>query len=344
MGQINCFASDNTSGVHQRILEALAKASEGYELSYGYDKYTRQAEEIFKDIFGADSEVYFVYNGTGANTLALGSLTRSWQAVICSAMAHINVDETGAPEKFTGCKLICARSAHGKLTPEAITEHLHELGFEHSSQPAVVSLTNATEVGTLYTPGEISAIAETARRYGLKVHLDGARIANAAAALGKGFDAITKDCGVDVLSFGGTKNGLMFGEAVVFMHKTDGTFKYLRKHGTQLHSKMRFIAAQYIEYLSSGLWLENAKRANALAQKLAAGLKQVPGIRIMEEVQVNGVFVELPPAALKRMEEKYFFYSMLMDGGKSAHRLMCSFNTPEKAIDELIQLAQGGQG
>lgn len=341
MERINCFASDNTSGVDPRIMAALARASEGFELSYGYDKYTQEAEGLFHEIFGNDSEVYFVYNGTGANTLALGSLTRSWQAVICSSMAHINVDETGAPEKFTGCKLMSARTMHGKLTPGAIEEQLHELGFEHSSQPAVVSLTNATEEGTIYTTGEIAAIAETAHRYGLKVHMDGARIANAAVAIGKGFAAITRDCGVDVLSFGGTKNGLMFGEAVVFMHKTDGTFKYLRKHGTQLHSKMRFIAAQYIAYLSSGLWEENAQRANALAQKLVNGLKLIPDIEIAEEVQVNGVFVHLPPEALKRMEEKYFFYSMQMDGGKSAHRLMCSFNTPENAVDELLALARG---
>ena len=237
------FASDNNAGVHSDILKAMLSANVGHTIAYGDDQYTHAAVDMFKEHFGRDIAVYFVYNGTAANVLSLTSSTHSFNSIICAETAHINVDECAAPEKFSGCKLLSIPTRNGKITPGDIKKHLHGFGFEHHAQPKAISITQPTELGTLYTPEEIKGVTDLAKEYGLIVHMDGARIANAAAALDLDLKAITRDVGVDLLSFGGTKNGMMFGEAVLFFNeKLADNFKYIRKQGMQLNSKMRFIA------------------------------------------------------------------------------------------------------
>ena len=338
-----CFASDNCGGVHPAVMDALREANRGHALSYGDDPWTRRAEQRFRDLFGHGSSVYFVYNGTGANTLSVGALVRSWQAVISTEIAHLSVDETGAPEKFAGCKILTAPG--DKLTPDAVEERLSALGSMHQSQPALISLTNPTEAGTLYTPDEIAALASMAHRNGMRVHMDGARIANAAAALSSSFREITRDCGVDVLSLGATKSGLMFGEAVVFMDAAAGAqFPYIRKHGAQLHSKMRYIAAQYLAWLSEAVWRPGAARANALATRLSRELSALPGVEMAFPTQANGVFVNFPVPVAEAIAQRYFFYDMEAGGGRKCSRLMCGFDTPGDEADALLELARRAAG
>lgn len=334
-----CFASDNTSGAHPKILQALADASHGWAESYGEDAYTKKAQDIFRELFGADSQTYFVYNGTGSNTLALGSMLRSYQAVLCSDVAHIAGDETGAPEKFTGCKIIPIPSEHGKIRPEQLSDYLGGLGSQHAVQPHVLSLSNVTELGTIYTCQEMAALCEAAHRHGLKVHLDGSRIANAAVSLGCGFAEMTRDCGVDALSFGATKNGMVFGEAVVFPHGCD-EFSYLRKHGTQLHSKMRFLSAQMIAYLTNDLWVQNARHANHMAHLLCEGLRQVRGAEVVEPCQSNAVFVTFTPEVLSRVQSAYSFHDIHING-ETVYRLMCGFDMPREVVEDFIARAKG---
>ncbi|MBU1001749.1 MAG: low specificity L-threonine aldolase [Proteobacteria bacterium] len=325
------FASDNNSGVHPQVMEALAEANAGHCVAYGNDPYTEAAREVFKDVFGPEAEPFFVFNGTGANVSALASLTRPWNAVVCSDCAHINVDECGAPERGAGIKMLAEPHVDGKIGPEAIERHLHCLGFEHHSQPAVVSLTQATELGTVYTPEEIRAVADRAHQAGMVVHMDGARLANAAEFLGLGLKALTVDCGVDVLSFGGTKNGLMFGEAVVFLNPLHSDiFKFVRKQSMQLHSKMRYIAAQYVALLAGDLWLCNARNANAMARLLAEQIAAIPGVEITRPVETNGVFATLPSEAIEPLREQYYFYTW--DQDLPEVRWMCSFDTTEKDV------------
>ena len=334
------FASDNCSGVHPQVMAALGACNAGYVLSYGDDPYTKRAEEIFAETFGEDSATYFVYNGTGANTLGLGTVLRSYQAIITPAMAHIAVDETGAPEQYIGCKIIGIDCKGGKLTPQHIAPQLEILGVMHHSQPAVISITNPTEVGTIYTLEELTTLCDYAHEHDLLVHMDGARIANAAVTLGCTLRAMTRDCGVDILSFGGTKNGLMFGEAVVFMDKRMGeSFPFVRKNGTQLHSKMRYITAQYVEYLGTDLWRQNAEHANRMARRLAKSFEAIDGIDFVYPVEGNGLFVTLSEDVQRRLEAKYEFYSMDVEGGQKAFRFMCSFDTEESEVDKLIQAA-----
>jgi len=341
MHKNNCFASDNCSGVHPRIMDALMRANEGYALSYGADPYTQQALQAFSDLFG-DVTVYFVYNGTGANTLALGAVLKSYQAVITCDTGHINCDETGAPEKFTGCKIIDIPSADGKLRISDLEPHMHTLGVMHHSQPRVVSITNPTEVGTLYTVDEISKLSDYAHAHHMLLHMDGARIANAAVALHAPVMDITGGAGVDLLSFGGTKNGMMFGEAVVFFDKALGAdFMYVRKNGTQLHSKMRYISAQFEEYFKDGLWLRNARHANQMAQMLAAGMKDIRGIELAQPVQANAVFAVLPEDMRERLLQSYFVYDMDVGGGRTADRFMCSYSCTEQDVDGLLEVLRG---
>ena len=329
------FASDNYAGVHPEIMAALAEANHGHEGSYGADKYTKEAEARFKSMFGERAEVFFVYNGTGANVLALSAMTRSYMAVICPDLAHINVDESTAPEKFTGCKLLTVPAPDGKLTPEQIENRIIRVGDQHHPQARVVSISQTTEYGTLYTPEEVSAIAEAAHRHGLLLHMDGSRISNAAAALGLDFKTFTSEAGVDVLSFGGTKNGLMFGEAVVFFN-TDLSkeFQFLRKQGMQLHSKMRFIAAQFNAMLTNDLWKRNAQHANRMAAKLAAGLSDIKGVTLTQKVQANGIFAILPPAVISEIQEHTFFY--VWNDKTSEIRLMCSWDTTEEDVEGFL--------
>lgn len=328
------FASDNNSGVCTEVMEALAAANGGYEVGYGADPYTEKAVSAFRDLFGGDTEVYFVFNGTGANVLGLSCLTRSYDAVLCTEAAHINEDECGAPEKFTGCKLWDFHAPDAKLNPDMLRYALANLGDEHRVQPRVISITQATEFGTLYTPDEIAALAGFAHANGMYLHMDGARIANAAVSLGLDFRAFTRDVGVDVLSFGGTKNGMMYGEAVLFFQpELARKAKFFRKQNMQLASKMRYISAQFSAYLEPSVWKRNALHANTQAQNLAQKIENLPGARLFHPVQANGVFVQLPGAVMAELRKDHFFY--IFDEKNSVARFMCSFNTPETETGRL---------
>jgi len=330
------FASDNNAIVHPGIMDALQKANDCHVLSYGDDPFTQSAINRFKEVFGEEIEVFFVYNGTGANITGLAAALMPYQAVICTESAHIYVDECGAAERFIGCRLIPVPSGDGKLYPEQIRPLLHVLGEQHHSQPGVISITQSTEVGTVYRIEELKALTEFAHSNNLLVHMDGARIANAAAYLGTSLKALTLDAGIDILSFGGTKNGLMFGEAVVFFNrKLAHNYKYIRKQGMQLASKMRYIAVQFDALLENQLWLENAKRANAMAALLASEVGKIPGIRITHPVEANGVFAEMPKAAAEKLMEKYFFYPWNPE--KNEYRWMTSFDMDEEDIMEFAE-------
>ena len=329
------FASDNNAGVHAEVLKALEKVNEGHVIAYGDDPHSDRARAKLKEIFGEETGIFFVYNGTAANVLGLSSLTRSYNSIICAETAHIHTDECGAPEKFTGCKLLSVPSQNGKLTVEGIKQHMHGFGFEHHSQPAVISITQATEMGTVYTPDEIQEITTYAHSRNLLVHMDGARIANAAVSLGLGLLDITGRVGVDVLSFGGTKNGLMFGEAIIFFNPALAeNFKYLRKQGMQLASKMRYISAQFEAYLTGDLWKKSAERANTMARMLAEEVRRIPQIKITQEVQANGVFAIVPPEIIPDLQKEYFFYMWNED--TSEVRWMCSFDTSPDDIRKFV--------
>jgi threonine aldolase len=333
---MDSFASDNTAGVHPEIMAALERVNQGHCSAYGEDPYTRSAVEVFKDHFGAESEVFFVFLGTGANVLGLRALARPHEAIICAASAHINVDECGAPEAFNGSKLLPVAAADGKLKVDTVAPHLRGFGVEHHAQPKVVSITQCTELGTVYTPAEIRRLADLAHGQGLYLHMDGARLANAAARLGAGLGELTREAGVDLLSFGGTKNGLMFGEAVVFLRpELAAGFKYLRKQGMQLASKMRFIAAQFEALLEGDLWRRNAAHANAMAALLAEQLDGVDGIKITQAVETNVVFAELRPDHIKTLQESHYFY--LWDEARSEVRWMTAWDTTEAQVASLAQ-------
>jgi len=333
------FASDNNAGVHPEIMAALAAANEGHVVAYGDDLFTRRAVQKFREHFGRDTDVYFVFGGTGANVLGLKAVTEPYHAVICADTAHINVDECGAPERFTGCKLLPVITSDGKLTVEQIKPLLHGIGFEHHVQPRVVSISQSTEMGTVYKPREIKRLAEFAHRNELYLHVDGARLANAAASLKLGLGEITKNAGVDILSFGGAKNGLMYGEAVVFFDRSLAVdFKYIRKQGTHLPSKMRFISAQFEALLSVELWRRNASHANRMAQLLARELARVPRISITQRVEANGVFAVVPPKYVPVLQNEYFFYVWNEDA--SEVRFMTSFDTTEEDIRALVSLVK----
>jgi len=326
------FASDNNAGVHPAMLEAMASVNDGHVIAYGDDPYTSKAVSSIQSQLGEDTGVFFVFIGTAANVLGLSSVTQSYHAVICPETAHINVDECGAPEKFTGCKLLASDTPDGKLTVEMIASHMHGIGFEHHVQPRVVSITQATEMGTVYTLDEIRSIADYTHEQGMLLHMDGARISNAVVSLDCDLYEMTGGAGVDVLSFGGTKNGMMYGEAVVFFNKAlCEDFKYRRKQGMQLSSKMRYIAAQFSAFLENDLWKQNARHANLMAQKLYQAVKDIPGIRITQKVESNAVFAIIPEAAIEKLQEAYFFY--VWDESTSEVRWMCSFDTTEEDIE-----------
>jgi len=326
------FGSDNHSGVHPGILEAIAAANRGPAVAYGLDPFTEAAVGKFREHFGGNADVYMVFNGTGANIVSLSTLARSFQAVICSEHAHINADECGAPEHGTGCKLLTVRTADGKLTVDDIGRLLQGRLDQHRVQPAVVSITQASELGTVYGVEEVKEIAAFCHGHGLYLHMDGARLCNAAASLGKGLGEITGDLGVDILSFGGTKNGLLVGEAVVCFHpELSRNTIFIRKQSMQLASKMRFIAAQLTALLSDGLWLKNAAHANRMAKLLERKVKEIQGVKIVQPVQSNAVFASLPRPALDKLLEKYFFY--IWDEEKNEVRWMTSFSTTEEEID-----------
>jgi len=331
------FASDNNAGVHPDIMNAIQNVNEGHTIAYGDDPYTEEAISLIKQIFGPESEVFFVFIGTAANVLGLDAITRSYNSIICSETAHIHVDECGAPEKFTGCKLLSVETQDGKLTVEGIKKHMHGFGFEHHAQPGVISITQASEMGTVYTVEEIRKITDFAHQNGLMVHMDGARISNAAVSLNKDFKEFTTRAGIDVLSFGGTKNGMMYGEAVVFFDKDLAhDFKYRRKQGMQLASKMRFISAQFTAFLSNDLWKKNAEHANRMAKLLEKEVSSIPGVQITQKVEANGVFAIIPENLIPVLQEEYFFY--VWDEEKSEVRWMTSFDTREEDVHGFCRL------
>ncbi len=326
MNPARSFASDNNAGIHPRVLKAISAANQGHVVGYGDDPYTAAAVRRFKQHFGPDIEVFIVFNGTAANCLSLMALTDSYHAVICTEAAHIYTDECGAPEKFTGCKLIPIPAPDGKLTVESVSHAYHGIGDQHHVQPRVISITQATEMGTVYQPDEIKALARFAHERDMFLHMDGARIANAAASLGLNLRQTTRDLGVDVLSFGGTKNGLMGAEAVVFFDKKlSRNFRYLRKQSMQLASKMRFISAQLDTLLSNHLWLKNAQHANRMARLLKKEVSKIPGVKIIYKVEANGVFAQIPRRAIAKLQKRYFFY--VWNEEQSVVRWMCSFDT-----------------
>jgi len=329
------FGSDNHSGVSPEVIEAIAKANSEHALAYGDDEYTKRLEELFKETFGQQARVYLVFNGTGANVLSIDAMCRSHEAVVCAETAHINVDECGAPQRVVGCRLLTVDTPDGKLTPELVKSRLHGFGFEHHSQPKAISVSQPTELGTLYTLDDIKALADLAHSYNMYLHVDGARLANAAVALGCTFKEMTTDLGVDALSFGGTKNGLLMGESCVLLNPTlDVDMKYRRKQMTQLCSKMRFMAAQMICYLESGIWRRNAEHSNAMAQLLRVEVEKVAEVKIKYPVQVNSIFAQLPTDVWHRLQDRYFFYDW--DEANDVVRWMCSFDTTEEDIHAFV--------
>ena len=329
------FASDNYAGAHPEVLAAIAAANGGHQISYGEDVYTERLHEVLVGHLGEGIEVFPVFNGTGANVIALQSVSPRWGAVICSATAHIHNDENGAPERIGGLKLLAVPTPDGKLTPELIDQQAHGRGDEHRAQPLVVSITQTTEMGTCYTPAEIRAIADHVHELGMTLHVDGSRIANAAASLDLPLRAFLTDAGVDILSFGGTKNGLLFGEAVVALRpEVAPGLIYLRKMNMQLASKMRFVSAQLIALLEGDLWLRSASHANAMAARLAAAVGEVPGVRITQPVQANAVFAVLDRDVANRLRERFRFYDW--DPATGEVRWMCAFDTTETDVDAFV--------
>lgn len=355
------FASDNYSGIHPEVLAAIADANDGHQIAYGEDVYTARLREVFAAHFGEGIEVFPVFNGTGANVTGLQSMLPRWGAVIAAETAHINVDEQGAPERIGGMKLLTVPAGDGKLTPELIDRQAWGWGDEHRAQPLVVSVTQSTEVGTLYTPDELRSIASHAHARGMRVHMDGARLANAAASLDLPLRAFTRDVGIDVVSVGGTKNGAMAAEAIVVLDPaaSDG-LTYLRKLNMQLASKMRFVSAQLIALWEADLWQRNARHSNAMAQRLRAGIEagladgSIRDVAFTQATQANGVFATLPSDVADRLRSSFRFYDWGPASGGSDQRAsddssgrgeeaarnevrwMCSFDTAEDDIDAFI--------
>jgi threonine aldolase len=331
------FASDNNAGVHPEVLEAIARANQGHVVAYGDDPYTRSAVARFEEHFGEGIDVFYTFNGTGANVLGLQALNRPYHAVLCSEHAHIYTDECGAPEKHTGSKLIPLPNPDGKITLDAVRHAYHGIGDQHHVQARVISITQSTEMGTVYQAGEIQALARFAHEHEMFLHMDGARIANAAASLGQTLRQATRDLGADVLSFGGTKNGILGGEAVVFFNRKLSTdFLYLRKQGMQLASKMRFIAVQFEALLTDDLWRRSALHANHMARLLEAELRRIPQVKIVWKVEANGVFAQIPQHAIQKIKDRYFFYMWIEE--ESIVRWMCSFDTTEADVKEFAKV------
>jgi threonine aldolase len=330
------FASDNYAGVHPEVMDALREANSGHAPSYGHDVWTERAGAVFRQHFGPAARAFPVFNGTAANVLGIQAVTRPHHAVICGEGAHIQVDECGAPERFTGCKLVLCPSPDGKIRPPDVISRLTGIGDEHRVQPRVVSVTQATELGTVYSIAEVKELAETAHANGMLLHMDGARLANAAVSLGVELKEITTDAGVDIVSFGGTKNGLMGAEAVVFLGGLEpADFLFVRKQGMQLASKMRFLSAQFVALLGGDLWRRNAAHANRMAQLLAEQLRTVPGVSLTQPVQANGVFARVPPAHIPALQERAFFY--VWNPVASEVRWMMSWDTTPEDVEQFAR-------
>ena len=338
---IRGFASDNYSGIHPEILAAIASANDGHQIAYGEDDYTTRLHEVFAQHFGAGVQAFPVFNGTGANVTGLQSMLPRWGAVVAASTAHINVDEGGAPERVAGIKILNVPTEDGKLTPDLVDREAWGWGDEHRAQPLVVSITQSTELGTLYSPDEVRALADHAHARGMRLHMDGARLSNAAAALDLPLRAFTRDVGVDVLSFGGTKNGALGAEAVVVLEPTASEgLLFLRKLNMQLASKMRFVSAQLIALLEGDLYLRNARHANAMAARLRAGVEAglaagtIRDVAFSQATQSNGVFATLPDGVADELRESFRFYDW--DASKNEVRWMCSFDTQPEDVDAFV--------
>lgn len=332
---MKAFASDNYSGIHPEILEAISHANQLHEVSYGADTVTKKADGLFESIFGPVKVIY-AFNGTGANVIALKCCTLPFQAVVCTQFAHIHVDECGAPTQAIGCTLIPLSTTDGKLSPELILPTLNAVGNVHHNQPKVISISQSTEVGTVYSLKELKALCDFAHAHDMYVHLDGARISNAVAALGVDLKAATVDCGIDIMSFGGTKNGLMIGEAVlIFNEELKKYADFYQKQSAHLFSKNRFIAAQFIALLSNDLWKRMATHANSMAQLLADEIKQIPSVTITRSVDANAVFVIIPEHAIAPLQQEYPFY--IWDDKTLELRWMCSFDTQKEDVMAFVQ-------
>jgi threonine aldolase len=339
------FGSDNRSGAHPEVLAAIERANHGHAASYGEDGWTRRAEDLFREHFGPHAVAYAVFNGTGANVLAIEALTRPYEAVICAGTAHIAVDEGGGPERHTGSKLLTVEVEGGKLTPADVADFESRRGDKHAAQPRLVSVTQATEVGTVYSVGELAAIAEAAHELGMLLHVDGARLANAAASLGTGLGEVTTEAGVDAVSFGATKNGGLFGDAIVFLREgLAPDFEWIRKQGMQLASKTRFLSAQFEAMLGEGdLWRRTAAHSNEMALRLASGAAHIDGVEIEYPVEANGVFARLPRPAIDQlmaaMPGEHPFY--IWNDEDNVVRWLCSWDTTEEDVDGLLEAVRG---
>jgi threonine aldolase len=335
-GAVHDFASDNHAGAHHEVIEAIAAANVGHVGGYGADGWTERAAELFRRHFGPEARAFAVFNGTAANVLAIDALTRPHEAVICAASAHLNLDECGAPERIAGVKLLTVATDHGKLAPADLGRWEAKRGDEHHVQPRVVSITEATELGTLYTAAELRALADAAHERDMFVHLDGARLANAAAALGASLAELTTAAGIDAVSFGGTKNGLILGDAVIFTRGEGAAgFEFLRKQGMQLASKLRFISAQFEALLGGDLWLRSARHANEMAARLVTAVEPIDGVELVHPVEANGVFARLPRPAIDRLlselpgEPPFYVW----DEGADVVRWMCAWDTTPEDVD-----------
>ena len=330
------FASDNQASIHPKILQALQEANSGHQMSYGGDPYTEKAEHIFKDLFGEQTQALFVFNGTAANVLSLRALLQPYESILCSDVAHLHEDECGAPEFFCGSKIIPVPSTHGKISIEALNSVLRRAGDVHYPQPRVLSLTQPTEMGTVYTVSEIGALSEWAKSHHLLLHVDGARLCNSVISLKTDFKTLITENGVDAVSFGGTKNGLMLGEAIlVFDRARAHALRAIRKQSAQLPSKGRYIACQFQAYLESGLWKELAQHSLDMAQRLSSGVRQHPGIKLEVPVESNAVFPQIPKTWLKPLREHSFFY--VWDEKESLCRWMCSWDTELADVEAFVQ-------
>lgn len=330
------FGSDNHSGVHPDIIRSIESVNVGYSVAYGDDDYTKRAVEKVKEHFGRNIDVYFVGNGTAANILGLKIVTDSFNSIFCAETAHLNVHECCGPEKFTGCKLVIVPTSDGKLTVDLLKSYIVGFGDPHMAQPKVISITQSTELGTVYTSKEIKDLSDFAHKNGMLLHMDGARLCNAAAYLDVNLNDISGNVGVDVLSFGGTKNGMMFGDAVIFFgKKLSKNFEFIRKQGMHLTSKMRFISAQFEALLSNDLWGKNATHANKMAQLLYDEVKDIPQIRVTQKVQANAVFAVLPKKILTKLNEKYSFH--VTNEQTLEVRWMCSFNTSNEDVMNFVE-------
>ncbi len=333
------FASDNYSGVHPEVFEALQLANNDHQVSYGVDDFTREADAIFKKLVG-DVSILYTFNGTGANVISLKCCTLPFQAVVCSEFAHILVDECGAPTQSIGCSLVPVATPDGKLTPKLISPLLNRIGNVHNTQPKVISISQSTELGTVYSITELKALCQFAHNNDMYIHLDGARISNAVASLGVSLKEATVDCGIDIMSFGGTKNGLLMGEAVlIFNEKLAENARYYQKQTAQLFSKNRFIAAQFTALLSNNLWLSMASHANRMAKMLAIEVALLPGVQITRSVDANAVFAIIPTHAIEPLQTKYPFY--VWNDQTQELRWMCSFDTKEEEVFDFVNVLKG---